>query len=140
MLEQILAALQGLTAAVAANTAALGADGPKAAKSRTAAAKDTAAAAGTPSTGTVAVTGVPTNPNAAGAASPSSVTAQAAGDAMVAVANQVSRDEAVRILGMFGAQTFAGVKPEAYAAFYAECQKSLAPKTVAAPAGAAGLF
>jgi hypothetical protein len=55
----------------------------------------------------------------------------------VKVANEVSREAAVAILGKFGAQKFDGVKPSDYAAFKATCDAAL---TAVVPAGAAGLL
>lgn len=145
MLEQILAALQGLTAAVAANTAALAANPTKAAGKK-------AATTETPPAGaTGQPTAVQTNQatiqtpaqNAAATPAPTDAVAvqaaQAAGAAMVRVANEISRDKAVEILGKYGAQVFAGVKPADYAAFQADCLAALKP-AAAAPSGAAGLL
>lgn len=53
------------------------------------------------------------------------------------VANKVSRDAAVALLTKYGAATFAGVKPEQYAAFLADCQAALNPP---ADTGAGGLI
>lgn len=136
MFEKLLEAILGLTNALTAHTAALAANPtPKAAKTK--ASPDAGAQAqATATVATPAATSTPVaNAATTTAQAAAAVTSQEAGAAMVRVANEVNRDKAVEILGQFGAQTFAGVKPESYAAFKAACDAALAK-----PAAAAGLM
>jgi hypothetical protein len=139
MLEKLLEAIVGLTNALNAHAAALGA-APKATKGKAAAAEAPAAAQQTAG----AVQQSATAQTATTAASPSNVAvtvnAQDAGNAMVKVANEVSREAAVAILAKYGAEKFAGVKPEQYVAFKADCDAALAAKTVPQQSGAGGLL
>lgn len=144
MFEKLLEAVLGLTAALKEHTAALGnAPAEQAAAKRTRATKDTPPATSTASNTATPETPASTPQNAQPAAQPSpssgaAVSAQDAGQVMVRVANEVSREAAVAILEKYGAKAFSGVKPGDYAAFKADCEAALAPK--AAPQGAAGLF
>lgn len=142
MLEKILEALVGLTTALNAHTAALGADSPKAV-TRARAAKDTAVAgASAPNTATTASQGSTLQAASNTAVAPSGTApvalAQAAGEAMCQVANEVSRVAAIEILAKFGAATFAGVKADDHAAFRDACLAALKPAV--AQTGASGLF
>lgn len=132
MFEKLLEAITALITALNAHTAALGAESPKAAKGKAAA--GTAAA----SNATPAAAAASTAQPAGTAVSPSSVSATDAGNAMVRVCNEVSRDTAVAILKKYGAETFAGVSPAHYATFKADCDAALKPAP--APTGAAGLL
>ncbi len=133
MLEKLLEAIVGLTNALTAHTAALGADAPKATRGKAA----TVAAAASSAT-TVAATAQTVQTAATAAASPSSVTSQQAADALVKVANEVNRETAIAILAKFGAANFPGLKPEHWTPFKAECDAALAPKP--AQTGAGGLL
>jgi hypothetical protein len=50
------------------------------------------------------------------------------------------RDKAVEILKKYGAAGFAGVKPEHWASFHADCVAELKRHTAPAATGAAGLL
>jgi hypothetical protein len=166
MFEKILEAILGLTAAINANTQALGANPTKTTKGKAAAADasqtsgasaaNASAAAGTTqqtqatttaATQTAQATGSPAQQTAQAGASAATtagaaVTSQTAAQSMIDLANALDpagkdgRDKAVAILGRYGATGFSGVKPEQWAAFQAECQAALKAHT--APAAAAG--
>jgi hypothetical protein len=147
MLEKLLEAIVGLTNALNAHAAALSANPTKAAKGKAATETPPAGAA---AANTVTGTGPAATPQSVQSAAPASqpsaaatVSAQDAGNAMVSVANEISREAAVAILANFGAATFAGVKPDSYAAFKAACDTALAAhraKAAAPATGAAGLM
>jgi hypothetical protein len=134
MLEKLLEAIVGLTAALAAHTAALAANPTKPAKAKPAEAA-TPATTGQPATTTAqpiaaAIAQANTQTLASSAATAGQATGaapspEAVGALMVRVANEVTRDAAVAILGKYGASGFGGVKPGDYVPFYADCVKAL---------------
>lgn len=137
MLEKILAALEALTAAVVANTAAMGTAPADAVKGKTRAQKaiETANAGGATPPPAPAPSPTPPAPAPAPAVTPGVPLTMEKAIELTKELAKVSREKAVAALARHGAGKATELKMENVPAYIADVLAQLAPQPAAAPAG-----